>query len=151
MKFLFVFFSIFLFSFKGHSQDLKEFQHIIFCTPIKSELINSLIISRLQEQTDVYPYSLERIKFKLVFADYVEVKATNEGDDQIRIRSQNKSTLLEVTSAYFPIKFYTPNSIWQSIEHMQTFKGLLVQGRYDIGKNVIELSCQSRLSKMMSF
>ncbi len=147
MKLLLVTFSIFIFSFKGYAQELKEFQQVIFCTPTKSELINSLIITRVQESADEYPYVSERIKFKLVFDDYVEVKANNQTDDQIRIRTQNTATIIEVTTSYFPIKFYAPNSIWQGVEHQLSFQGILDQGRYDQGKRPIELSCQSRLSQ----
>ncbi len=109
--------------------------------------MNSLNIVRVQEELAESFLPSERIKFKLVFSDYYEVKASNQENTEIRITTQNKASIIEVLTNYFPVKFYAPNSIWQKNEHNFSFLGYLDQGRYLMEKKTIELKCQSRLSK----
>lgn len=136
-----------LFTSSVFAQELKEYQQIIFCTPTKSELINSLIITRIQKMTDSYPYVSEHIKFRLVFSDYNEVKASSLADDQIRIRTQNSASIIEVTTSYYPVKVYFPDGIWHRSAHDFGFQGYLKQDRYLSGNSSIQLNCQSRLSQ----
>jgi hypothetical protein len=129
------------------AQDLKEFQQIIFCTPVKSSVIQSLSMTRVQEMMDD-TMGPERIKFKLVYSDYVEVKADNQISDDIRIRTQNQASLVQILSAYFLVEFYGPVQLWRNQEHEFTFTAWLRQERIMAGERAIELHCQSRLSKI---
>ena len=129
------------------AQDLKEFQQMIFCTPIKSSVIQSLSMTRVQEMMDD-TMGPERIKFKLVYSDYVEVKADNQISDDIRIRIQNHASLVQILSAYFLVEFYGPVQLWRNQQHEFMFTAWLRQERITAGERAIELHCQSRLSKI---
>jgi hypothetical protein len=62
-------------------------------------------LTRVQEMIDD-TMAPERIKFKFVYSDYVEVNADNQISDDIRIRIQNQASLVQILSAYFLVEFY---------------------------------------------
>jgi hypothetical protein len=147
MFFIQIVFVFSLFVQNGFAQDLKEFQQSIFCIPTKSEIINSLNIVRVQEKEEDSSLS-ERIKFKLVFSDYLEVIATNLENGQLKITNHNKASVIDVFTTYFPVRFFAPSTIWKNSEHNFNFIGFLEQGRYLMDKKPIELNCTSRLTKL---
>ena len=147
MKFYFLICCLF-FSLHAVSQELREFQQMLFCTPIKSPSITSLMITRVQNQSETYPYFDQRIKFKLIFTDGLEIVASSLGADEISIKNQMKSSLIKVNTAFFPIAFYTPQWVWRDESHDQNFLGYLQHGRYLNDAGAVEFNCRSRLSSM---